>query len=575
MGIIKDNIKRILISENEINDIKTLYITQQNNITKTPIFENNDVIIRQTKLHHLLLNEQQLTDTAKPLDEKWTISDTLHTLGDVSSIAADFIVPGSGAVIDTVNGFSYFIEAQFIEDEKQKNSLNLMGAITLGFVLLPGIMQGPFVLLKNTIKAGKKIKPGPQLEALKVVDKQLPMIFGKSTKLINWILTKPLGKTKLGKFAKQLPDILNNASTESQRLVKEIIGESGKTTTKMGKKSAEVAAKKSALDAAKADLKIAKLTAQENKGLYVFLKKLPKIQRPEILLKKLGFVKGKTYKVAGVTASISKIVDGNVYYRAIDDVSGAAGQITSMRAESFIKLAVTPMQKLGANSGSFITKNLARVLLPDGSGIDETKLRLLPDANPDQTVKELASVSGSETPGSETPGSETPGSETPAASVPTSQYKPANGVYNINTYSPNGDIARLQALLSSSSYNYRDNNGEPLARDNKFGAKTMDALLKNNLQTKDITTDYINQLVKKSQQTVNDQATQQQTTNDQNGLKLAPMASKMFNKIPTPERSTELAKMTKRTPDQEKDLQKQKEKADKKLRNQLKWYPKV
>lgn len=565
MDKIKDNVKRILISENDINDIKTLYITQQNNITKKPIFENNDVIIRQTKLHHLLLNEQQLTDTdnAKPLDEKWTISDTLHTLGDVSSMAVDFIVPGSGAVIDTVNGFSYFIEAQFVEDEKQKNSLNLMGAITLGFVLLPGIMQGPFVLLKNTIKAGKKIKPGPQLDALKVVDKQLPMIFGKSTKLINWILTKPLGKTKLGKFAKQLPDILNNASTESQRIVKEIVGESGKTATKMSKGSAEVAAKKAALDVAKADLKIAKLTAQETKGLNLFLKKLPKIQRPEVLLKKLGFVKGKTYKVAGVTASISKIVDGNVYYRAIDDVSGAAGQITSMRAESFIKLAATPMQKLGANAGSFITKNLARVLLPDGSGIDETKLNQLPDANPDQTVKELASVSGSET----------PGSDAPAASAPTSQYKPANGVYNINTYSPNGDIARLQALLSSSSYNYRDNNGDPLARDNKFGTKTMDALQKNNLQTKDITTDYINQLVQKSQQTANDQATQQQTANDQNGLKLAPMASKMFNNIP--ERTPELAKMPERTPDQEKDLQAQKDKEDKKLRNQLKWHPKV
>lgn len=568
MDIIKDNIKRILISENEINDIKTLYITQQNNITKTPIFENNDVIIRQTKLHHLLLNEQQLTDTAKPLDEKWTISDTLHTLGDVSSIAADFIVPGSGAVIDTVNGFSYFIEAQFIEDEKQKNSLNLMGTITLGFVLLPGIMQGPFVLLKNTIKAGKKIKPGPQLEALKVVDKQLPMIFGKSTKLINWILTKPLGKTKLGKFAKQLPDILNNASTESQRLVKEIIGESGKTTTKMGKnaaevaaKKAEVAAKKSALDAAKADLKMAKLTAQESKGLYAFLNKLPKFQRPEILLKKFGFVEGKTYKMAGTNVSISKIAGGNVYYRVIDDVSGvAAGQLTPIRAEAFIKLAATSMQKLGANAGSFITKNLARVLLPDGSGIDETKLDQLPDANPDEVVKELASV---------------PGSGTPASTASISQYKPAVGVYNINTYSKNGDISRLQTLLSSPPYNYKDKNGFPLDPDNKFGPETMNALKTNGLKTQDITTADINQLIQQAQTAANNQATNNQTENDQNRLKLTPLVSKMF-KIPTPpERTTELAKMPERTPDQEKDLQKQKEKADKKLRNQLKWYPKV
>ena len=48
-----------------------------------------------------------------PISEGWSLSDILHTGADILSVAADFIIPGSGAIIDTLNALSYVIEAQF------------------------------------------------------------------------------------------------------------------------------------------------------------------------------------------------------------------------------------------------------------------------------------------------------------------------------------------------------------------------------------------------------------------------------------------------------------------------------
>jgi hypothetical protein len=561
MTEIKDNVKRILISDDEKNRIKKLYSIKQNNIIKSPLFENNNIIVRQKTLHNILLNE------------KLTTSDVLHSLGDISSMITDFVLPGSGAIIDTINGFSYFIEAQFIKDEKQKNSLYLMGTITLGFVILPGLIQGPFILLKNTIKAGKKIKPGPQLEALKVIDKQLPNIFGKSTKLITWILTKPLGKTKLGKFAKQLPDILNKADVETQRLVKEIIGESAEVTAKKADvkatkellKGAEAEHKlaKNLVKISKANLKLAKsstkLTTVERNAIFNFLKKMPKLQKPIVIIRKMGFIEGKTYKIlinGKVTnVSITKMGNDKIFYRVIDDTKGTVNKLNMMTPDAFINSAIiSPMRRFNKAGLPLLSKMVARILLPDGSGIDETKLDQLPDANPDDTAQELENALGDTTTNTQT--------------TYTSQYKSANGVYNINTYSPNNDIARMQNLLNNPPYEYRDENGNPLKIDNKFGPKTMDALQKNNLQTTDITTEYINQLIQKT--SAQQQATQQQAVNNQKPLKLQSLIPKVKPTITTNE--PKLASIPQITPAQERELLNQKIKDDEKLKKVVNKY---
>ena len=69
-----------------------------------------------------------------PINESWTLSDILHTGADVLSMGLDFVIPGSGAVVDTLNALSYIIEAQFKSNE-EKDSLDLMAAITLAFVI--------------------------------------------------------------------------------------------------------------------------------------------------------------------------------------------------------------------------------------------------------------------------------------------------------------------------------------------------------------------------------------------------------------------------------------------------------
>ena len=69
-----------------------------------------------------------------PINESWTLSDILHTGADVLSVGLDFVIPGSGAVVDTLNALSYIIEAQFKSNE-EKDSLYLMAAITFAFVI--------------------------------------------------------------------------------------------------------------------------------------------------------------------------------------------------------------------------------------------------------------------------------------------------------------------------------------------------------------------------------------------------------------------------------------------------------
>ena len=103
-----------------------------------------------------------------PLQEGWSLSDILHGAADVVSLAADFIIPGSGAVVDVLNGLSYIIEAQFVSDDK-KDSLYLMAAITFAFVVLPGPLQAVAVPLKRAVKTGVGFASKTVVKGVKII----------------------------------------------------------------------------------------------------------------------------------------------------------------------------------------------------------------------------------------------------------------------------------------------------------------------------------------------------------------------------------------------------------------------
>jgi len=115
----------------EIHDLTVLCETLTKKISEfrfTPdrkyvIFEEKLYSTETGELHPLLL-------------EKWSVSDILHTVGDVASMGMDFIVPGSGAIVDAINGVSYFIEGLLTKDTSKRKKLFIMGAVTMAFVII-------------------------------------------------------------------------------------------------------------------------------------------------------------------------------------------------------------------------------------------------------------------------------------------------------------------------------------------------------------------------------------------------------------------------------------------------------
>ena len=88
-------------------------------------------------------------------DEGWGdwISTSLHLAGDIAAAVADCIVPASGSVIDAVNALSYFIEAQFEEDENSKTLLIISGLIQIAAIFVIGPLSAIIVKLKLGVKA--------------------------------------------------------------------------------------------------------------------------------------------------------------------------------------------------------------------------------------------------------------------------------------------------------------------------------------------------------------------------------------------------------------------------------------
>ena len=166
-----------------------------------------------------------------PINEEWTLSDILHTGADVLSMGLDFVIPGSGAVVDVLNALSYIIEAQF-KTAAEKDSLYLMAAITFAFVVLPGPLQAIATPLKRAVKTGVGFASKGVVKGLKIIGGILDTLLLKLPSKINEALKSTLAKNILGTYAGKISGFFNAFSTR----IKSILG---KLTGKTGKEGAE------------------------------------------------------------------------------------------------------------------------------------------------------------------------------------------------------------------------------------------------------------------------------------------------------------------------------------------------
>jgi hypothetical protein len=184
-----------------------------------------------------------------PINEEWTLSDILHTGADVLSMGMDFVIPGSGAVVDVLNALSYIIEAQFKSDA-EKDSLYLMAAITFAFVVLPGPLQAIATPLKRAVKTGAGFASKTVVKGLKIIGGILDTLLLKLPSKINAALKSPLAKNILGKYAGKISGFFKSFSERIKSILGKLTGKTGKEgVEKAGKEGVEKAVKQVGGDA--------------------------------------------------------------------------------------------------------------------------------------------------------------------------------------------------------------------------------------------------------------------------------------------------------------------------------------
>jgi hypothetical protein len=156
-----------------------------------------------------------------PINEEWTLSDILHTGADILSMGLDFVIPGSGAVVDVLNAISYIIEGQF-KGEKERDSLYLMALISFGFVLLPGPLQAIAIPLKKAIRTGVGMTSKVVLNGLKIIASSLDTLLVGIPSQVNSALKSPLAKNIMGKWANKISGFITNFTNRIKQLLSKI-----------------------------------------------------------------------------------------------------------------------------------------------------------------------------------------------------------------------------------------------------------------------------------------------------------------------------------------------------------------
>lgn len=230
-----------------------------------------------------------VTDILSDIFSNMSTSDKVHLAVDAVSTILDFTGIGTlpAVIIDVAHGISYFVEAFFYENQKEKEDLYLAGYITLGFALLPGL-QAAAPVIKTALKGGKvSIKTAKQLkESYILILKNLDLIGSKAGKVAEFLVKKNI-------ITRKHADAFYNGLKESRNLVetkltKQIDSIEDKTglTSKVLKSDSEI--NKFVAQFAKTSPKldeISKITGQSSQKI------LKKIQ------KKINFATKKSGKV--------------------------------------------------------------------------------------------------------------------------------------------------------------------------------------------------------------------------------------------------------------------------------------
>ena len=337
-------------------------------------------------LKHLMLDGifySSETGEIVPLNEWWSLSDILHAGADVLSAVVDFVIPGSGAIVDTLNALSYLIEAQFVSEDK-KDGLYLMAAITYAFVIIPGPLQALSIPLKRFIKSGAKAASPLIKKALGLVASFLPKILTDLPNLINSALTSKLAGAILGKYAGKIGAAVKQFGANILKTFNKVMGIPDMAKT-AGKIATVKVAVKTVLDSAaigmlkkffssKAKFNIAKGTS-------------------EVALKKLGFVPGKAYRYInksgkGVTAKIvGSGVDGKSVLVKFGNKAGLSP--TSVPLNTFVRQTIgAPWGRRGYTvAAPLLVKQFASIMNSAGE-IDPALIEQIPPLDPDLVSKE-------------------------------------------------------------------------------------------------------------------------------------------------------------------------------------------
>ena len=156
------------------------------------------------------IQESEKIYSDQPLNEEWTTSDILHTIGDVVSAASDCVWPGSGSVVDIIQAITYFLESSVASDYVESSSAAIAGIVSLASLALIGPMQTLAMEAKGLLKI---VRDGVSKGASKL---QISAAKTASTKLIKFLqgivssastiatkiagLVKDAAETKLGSW---------------------------------------------------------------------------------------------------------------------------------------------------------------------------------------------------------------------------------------------------------------------------------------------------------------------------------------------------------------------------------------
>lgn len=317
--------------------------------------------------------------------EGW-LSDVLHGAADVVSMAADYVIPGSGAIVDILNAVSYIVEAQF-KPEEERDTLYLMAAITAAFVILPGPLQAVAIPLKSFLKGGAKTASKVVVGALKTVGGILDKVLLGLPSRIKSALNTQLGKKISGKYQGKITGALDAFTARVKKIFDKLAGTKSAASARATKKAGVSLPQRAAIQ-------LQKLTP-------AFVKRLNSLATVSTLkfggksageiAAKLGIAPGKVYRYVNDAGKVSSVFVKSVGKDGVHALFGSAAK-GALQTKNVVKLEnfaqrviVAPWLRRGSSvTVPFFVKRFAAMFMDDGSLSPEIKLEELEDLSADE-----------------------------------------------------------------------------------------------------------------------------------------------------------------------------------------------